>query len=154
MTSTARIARIAALALLVFVAVPVFALRVHATVQQTGGRLQGRVTAAGNLDSTLEALHPWMRGPESADIRASFAAGELKLEQSTLANKAFSLALSGRAAAPNHGSDPRPRSRSQPHGHRSPGATRAVGRTRPCRLTLGLLRFRRCHRGDSTMRRA
>ena len=75
-------------------------LRVHATVQQTGTKFQGRLSAAGNLDSTLASLHPWLRGPESADIRGSFASGELQIEQSTLANKAFSVALSGHASAP------------------------------------------------------
>ncbi len=81
-------------------------VRVHATVQQVGLQLQGRLSASGNLDSTLAALHPWMRGPESAEIRASFTAGELKIEQAAVANKAFSLALSGRAAAPKRQGDP------------------------------------------------
>jgi translocation and assembly module TamB len=75
-------------------------LHVHATMQQTGGEFKGRLTASGNLDSTLASLHPWLRGPETADIRGSFSSGELQIEQSTLANKALSIALSGRASAP------------------------------------------------------
>ena len=75
-------------------------LRVHATAQQQGSGFQGRLTASGTLDSTLASLRPWLRGAESADIRASFVAGELKIEQATLANKALSVGLSGRASAP------------------------------------------------------
>ncbi len=81
-------------------------LRLHATAHQTGSQFQGHLTGSGNLDSTLAALHPWMRGPESADIRASFAAGELKIEPFTVANKALSLAGSGGASAPKRAGAP------------------------------------------------
>ncbi|MEJ0008976.1 MAG: hypothetical protein WDM77_22075 [Steroidobacteraceae bacterium] len=75
-------------------------LRLHLTAQQTRAALQTHLMAAGNLDSTLATLHPWLRGPENADIRASYAAGELKLDSSTASNKALSVTLSGRASAP------------------------------------------------------
>jgi translocation and assembly module TamB len=75
-------------------------LRLHATVQQLATSLQMRLTASGNLDSTLAAVHPWMRGPETADIRATYATGEWKLDDSVVANKALSVALSGRMSAP------------------------------------------------------
>jgi translocation and assembly module TamB len=75
-------------------------LRLHVAGQQKALALQLRVTASGNLDSTQATLHPWLRGPESADIRASYAAGEWKFAQSTVANKALSVALSGSLAAP------------------------------------------------------
>ena len=75
-------------------------LRVHATVQRAAIRLQMRLNASGNLDSTVAALHPWLRGPQTADIRGSYAPGEVRIDASTVANKALSLSLSGRMAAP------------------------------------------------------
>jgi translocation and assembly module TamB len=75
-------------------------LRLHATVQQLATALQMRLTASGNLDSTVAALHPWLRGPETADIRGNYAAGEWQLDESVVANKAVSLALSGKMSAP------------------------------------------------------
>ncbi len=79
-------------------------LHVHATVQQQGSQYQGRLSATGNLDSTLPALHPWLRGPESADLRATFGAGDVKVESSSVSNKALSVSLSGRLSA-STGSD-------------------------------------------------
>jgi translocation and assembly module TamB len=75
-------------------------LRAHASAQLDGIRLRMRVTASGNLDSGLATLHPWFRGPETADVRGTYEPGELRVEQASLANKAVSLALSGRMAAP------------------------------------------------------
>ena len=75
-------------------------LRVHVTAQRAAIRVQLHLSATGNLDSTVAALHPWFRGPETADIRGSYAPGELRFDSATLANKALSLALSGRMAAP------------------------------------------------------
>jgi translocation and assembly module TamB len=75
-------------------------LRAHATAQLVGTKVQVRVTGTGTLDSTLAALHPWFRGPESADIRGSFDAGVLRLDSVTAANKVLNVSLSGRMTAP------------------------------------------------------
>lgn len=76
------------------------ALRAHATAQREGTRLQWHLTASGTLDSTLAGLHPWFRGPQTADVRGSYAPGDIRLDSSTIADKALSLVLSGRMAAP------------------------------------------------------
>jgi translocation and assembly module TamB len=75
-------------------------LHVHATAQRVGTRVQIRVAASGTLDSSNAALHPWLRGPETADLRGSYAPGDVRLDSSTVADKALSLALSGRMSAP------------------------------------------------------
>ncbi|HEY1899804.1 MAG TPA: translocation/assembly module TamB domain-containing protein [Steroidobacteraceae bacterium] len=75
-------------------------LRAHATAQLAGSRVAVRLSASGNLDSTLAAVHPWFRGVETADIRGSYAPGEIRLDQLTAANQALNVALSGRMSAP------------------------------------------------------
>ncbi|HTC52001.1 MAG TPA: translocation/assembly module TamB domain-containing protein [Steroidobacteraceae bacterium] len=77
------------------------ALRLHARVQRDGSAAQIRLTASGNLDSSLAQLHGWMRGPETADIRATYQASGLTIEDSVISNQALSLAASGRLAAPS-----------------------------------------------------
>ena len=75
-------------------------LRLHASAQRDGSAFKARVTANGNLDSTLAALHGWLRGPETADIRATYQASGLTIAESVVSNKALSVAASGRLSAP------------------------------------------------------
>jgi translocation and assembly module TamB len=75
-------------------------LRLHARAQRDGSAVKLRVTASGNLDSTLAALHDWLRGPETADIRATYQPSGLTMADSVVSNKALSLAASGRLSAP------------------------------------------------------
>jgi len=75
-------------------------LKVHATARLAGGRGQLHLNASGNLDSTVAALHPWFRGPETAEIRGSYAPGDLRLEQLVVTNQSLNFTLSGRMAAP------------------------------------------------------
>ncbi len=75
-------------------------LRVHARVQRDGNEAKLRVTANGNLDSTLAQLHGWLRGAETADLRATYQASGLTLEESVVSNQALSLAASGLVSAP------------------------------------------------------
>ncbi|HTY94072.1 MAG TPA: hypothetical protein VMC02_09300, partial [Steroidobacteraceae bacterium] len=81
-------------------------LHLAARAQLTGERVQMRVTAAGNLDSGLIGLQPWLRGPQSADIRASYQEHELTFSPSAAASKALGLAVSGRLAAPTRPDEP------------------------------------------------
>ncbi len=52
-------------------------LRMHATARQAGRGLQMRLTASGALVSTVASLQPWLRGPQTADLR-----GQLRRRQS------------------------------------------------------------------------
>jgi translocation and assembly module TamB len=81
-------------------------LRAHATAQLAGGRVTLRLNASGDLDSTLAALHPWFRGTETADIRGSYAPGEIRLDQLTAANQVLNVALTGRMSAPKRQGTP------------------------------------------------
>jgi translocation and assembly module TamB len=76
-------------------------LRLHARAQRDGSGVKLRVTATGNLDSTQAALHGWLRGPETADIRATYQASGLTIADSVVSNQALSLAASGRLSAPS-----------------------------------------------------
>jgi translocation and assembly module TamB len=76
-------------------------LRLHVTAQRDGSAAKLRVTANGTLDSTLAALHGWLRGPETADIRATYQASGLTIADAVVSNKALSLAGSGRLSAPS-----------------------------------------------------
>ena len=58
-------------------------------------RIKLRLTASGNLDSTLASLHPWLRGPETADIRGRYQCRGVADRAIDVANKALSVALSG-----------------------------------------------------------
>ena len=82
-------------------------LRLHATARQAGGRLQLRVTGTGSLDSTSTALRPWLRGPQSLDLNASYAAGDVQLGESTVADRVLNVALSGRLSAAGRQDGPR-----------------------------------------------
>ncbi|HTB66693.1 MAG TPA: translocation/assembly module TamB domain-containing protein [Steroidobacteraceae bacterium] len=75
-------------------------LRLHASAQRNGSEVKLRVTANGNLDSTRAALHGWLRGPETADIRATYQPSGVTIADAMLSNKALSLAGSGRLSAP------------------------------------------------------
>ncbi|HEV2703752.1 MAG TPA: translocation/assembly module TamB domain-containing protein [Steroidobacteraceae bacterium] len=81
-------------------------LRLHARAERDGGAVKLRVTASGNLDSTLANLHDWLRGPESADIRATYQASIVTIADSVVSNKALSLAGSGRLSAPGESGGP------------------------------------------------
>jgi translocation and assembly module TamB len=74
-------------------------LRLHAQVQRDGNAAKIRVTANGNLDSTRAQLQGWLRGPELADIRATYRRSDLTIEDSVVSNKALSVAGSGRLSA-------------------------------------------------------
>jgi translocation and assembly module TamB len=76
-------------------------LRLHASAQRDGSAVKLRVTASGNLDSTRATLHGWLRGPETADIRATYQASGLTIADSVVSNKALSVAASGRLSAPS-----------------------------------------------------
>jgi translocation and assembly module TamB len=76
-------------------------LRLHARAQRDASEVKLRVTGSGNLDSTQATLHGWLRGPETADIRATYQASGLTLADSTISNKALILAASGRVSAPS-----------------------------------------------------
>ncbi len=78
-------------------------LRLHATVERAKTAVQMRVTASGNLDSTLTQWHAWLRGPETADIRATYEPSELTLGDSVVSNKALSIAAAGRLTAQQKG---------------------------------------------------
>ena len=75
-------------------------LRLHASAQRDSTETKLHVTASGNLDSTLATLHGWLRGPETADIRATYQASGLSIADSVVSNKALSVAGSGRLSAP------------------------------------------------------
>jgi translocation and assembly module TamB len=76
-------------------------LRLHVTAQRDGSAAKLRVTANGNLDSTQATLHGWLRGPEIADIRATYQASGLTIADSVISNKALNLAGSGHLSAPS-----------------------------------------------------
>ncbi len=75
-------------------------LRLHARAERDGSAVKLRVTANGNLDSTQATLHDWLRGPETADIRATWQASGVTIGDSVINNKALSLAASGHLTAP------------------------------------------------------
>ncbi len=75
-------------------------LRLHASAQRAGDEVKLRVIANANLDSTLASLHDWLRGPETADIRAIYQPSAFTIAESMVSNKALSLAGSGRLSAP------------------------------------------------------
>lgn len=75
-------------------------LRLHARAERDGTAVKLRVTANGNLDSTQATLHDWLRGPETADVRATYQASTWTIADSVVSNKALSLAGSGTLTAP------------------------------------------------------
>jgi translocation and assembly module TamB len=81
-------------------------LRLHVTAHRDGSDAKLRVTGSGNLDSTLASLHGWLRGPESADIRATYQRSGLTITDSVISNKALSVGASGRLSAPSRADSP------------------------------------------------
>jgi translocation and assembly module TamB len=81
-------------------------LRLHVRAERDGGGAKLRVTASGDLAATAPALQGWLRGPETADIRATYQPAGLTITDAVVADKVLSVAGSGRLSAPSSADAP------------------------------------------------